>query len=68
MQVNKIQIYDYFDWDEDEINNVLINKYGWETANDTTTTWRIGDGTAAFYNFIYLIFADLLKMMLLGLI
>jgi len=55
--VNKIQIYDYFDWDEDVINNVLINKYGWETANDTTTTWRIGDGTAAFYNFIYLIFA-----------
>ena len=55
--VNKIQIYDYFDWNEDEINNVLINKYGWETASDTSTTWRIGDGTAAFYNFIYLIFA-----------
>ena len=31
----------------------LINKYEWELAPDTTTTWRIGDGTAAFYNYIY---------------
>ena len=25
----------------------------WETAADTDNTWRIGDGTASFYNFIY---------------
>ena len=55
--VNKIQIFDYFDWDENNINKTLINGYGWETANDTNTTWRIGDGTAAFYNFIYMMFA-----------
>ena len=24
-----------------------------ELAPDTRTTWRIGDGTAAFYNYIY---------------
>ena len=48
-----IHIYDYWKWDEDEINKVLINQYDWETATDTNTTWRIGDGTAAFYNYIY---------------
>ena len=53
---NIIEIYNYYDWDEEKINNTLINKYGWETANDTTSTWRIGDGTQPFYNFIYYIF------------
>ncbi|MGE0233414.1 MAG: hypothetical protein AB7S46_16675, partial [Flavobacteriaceae bacterium] len=24
-----------------------------EKAPDTSTTWRIGDGTAAFYNYVY---------------
>ncbi len=31
--------------------------YDWEKAEDTTTTWRIGDGTAAFYNYIYQVVA-----------
>ncbi len=46
-------LYDYWKWDENEINNTLIDKYDWELAPDTSTTWRIGDGTAAFYNYIY---------------
>jgi hypothetical protein len=46
-------LFDYIDWDEDEVNSVLINEYNWELAPDTSTTWRIGDGTAAFYNYIY---------------
>ena len=46
-------LYDYWKWDENLINNTLTNQYGWELAPDTTTTWRIGDGTAAFYNYIY---------------
>jgi len=46
-------IFDYWRWDEDEVNNTLINGYGWETAIDTSTTWRIGDGTAGFYNYVY---------------
>jgi len=32
---------------------VIINDYGFEKSPDTSTTWRIGDGTAAFYNYIY---------------
>ncbi len=46
-------IFDYWRWDEEMINDTLINQYGWETAIDTSTTWRIGDGTAAFYNYVY---------------
>ncbi len=46
-------IFDYWTWDEDIVNNTLINEYDWETAIDTSTTWRIGDGTAGFYNYVY---------------
>jgi hypothetical protein len=46
-------IFDYYRWDEKEINNTLIKKYDWETAIDTPSTWRIGDGTAGFYNYVY---------------
>ena len=46
-------IFDYWRWDENLINEVLLNEYEWEKAQDTNTTWRIGDGTAAFYNYIY---------------
>jgi len=48
-----LNLYQYIRWDEKEINDTLINEYHWETADDTTTTWRIGDGTASFYNYIY---------------
>jgi len=46
-------IFDHIVWNEDEVNNVLRREYDWETAEDTRSTWRIGDGTAPFYNYIY---------------
>lgn len=46
-------LFDYWRWDEKEVDSTLINHYDWETAPDTNTTWRIGDGTAAIYNYIY---------------
>lgn len=46
-------LFDYWRWDEDEVNDTLLNKYDWEKSIDTSTTWRIGDGTAAFYNYVY---------------
>lgn len=46
-------IFDHFVWNEDEVNRVLLGEYDWETAPDSTSTWRIGDGTAPFYNYIY---------------
>jgi hypothetical protein len=45
-------IFDYWRWDEDIIDKTL-DHYEWERAIDTNTTWRIGDGTAAFYNYVY---------------
>jgi hypothetical protein len=45
-------LFDYWRWDENIVNDRL-KEYEWELAVDTTTTWRIGDGTAAFYNYLY---------------
>ncbi len=50
-------LYDYIRWDEETVNNTLIQKYNWEIASDTQSTWRIGDGTASFYNYIYYVMA-----------
>ncbi|MEZ4979962.1 MAG: hypothetical protein R2772_11810 [Chitinophagales bacterium] len=46
-------LFDYLNWDEAAVENCLINDYGWETNSASKSTWRIGDGTAAFYNYIY---------------
>lgn len=48
-----IQLFNYIEWKEEEVESVLLNEYGWETLPTTPTTWRIGDGTAPFYNYIY---------------
>jgi hypothetical protein len=45
-------VFDYWQWDEKIIDETL-RQYDWELAPDTNTTWRIGDGTAAFYNYVY---------------
>lgn len=45
--------FDFYKWDEENVNNIIKNEYGFEKAIDTSSTWRIGDGTAAFYNYIY---------------
>jgi len=50
-------IFDYWRWDEKSIDYTLINEYDWELATDTSTTWRIGDGTAGLYNYIYYLVA-----------
>lgn len=47
-------IFDHFIWNEDEVNRVLLSEYDWEMAPDSPSTWRIGDGTAPFYNYIYM--------------
>ena len=48
-----LMFIDYIDWDEERVENCLVNEYGWEVSKSTNSTWRIGDGTAAFYNYIY---------------
>jgi len=48
-----VYFFQYIPWDEKEIVSLLRREYGWEVATDTNATWRIGDGTAAFYDYIY---------------
>ena len=45
-------IFDYWLWDEKIVESTL-DSYNWERAEDTNATWRVGDGTAALYNYIY---------------
>lgn len=48
-----LYLFHYLPWHEDTIVGTIRREYDWEIASDTTTTWRIGDGTAPFYNYIY---------------
>ncbi len=48
-----LDLFDFIPWDEDTVVRTIIDEYDWETSPDTQSTWRIGDGTAAFYNYIY---------------
>jgi len=48
-----IYLYQYLEWEEKTVVDTIIKNYGWETSKDTNTTWRIGDSTASFYNYIY---------------
>lgn len=52
-----MNLYRYIMWNEEEVTSTIIREYDWEVAKDTQTTWRIGDGTASFYNYIYYIMA-----------
>jgi len=50
-------LFEYTQWHEKTIEDTIINNYDWEKAVDTKSTWRIGDGTASFYNYIYTLVA-----------
>ena len=49
---NHFSIFDFYKWNELEVDEIL-KLYDWEKSIDTKSTWRIGDGAAAFYNYIY---------------
>ena len=46
-------LFKYLKWDERTVVDTLLDEYNWEMAQDTKTSWRIGDGTTSFYNYIY---------------
>ncbi|MCH8331259.1 MAG: hypothetical protein IH946_07740 [Bacteroidetes bacterium] len=52
-RIDNLLPYDFIKWDEQLFEETLLSEYNWETAPDTRSTWRIGDGTASFYNYIY---------------
>ncbi|MNK22782.1 Glutamine--fructose-6-phosphate aminotransferase [isomerizing] [compost metagenome] len=53
MKHDFFQTFDYEYWEEKKIINTLTSQYNWELDPEAGTSWRIGDGTAAFYNLIY---------------
>jgi glutamine---fructose-6-phosphate transaminase (isomerizing) len=52
-----LYLFHYLDWDERRIVDSITEKFNWEKETDTIATWRTDDGTAAFYNYIYLTMA-----------
>lgn len=47
------RLFNYIPWNEAVVDRTLAEEYGWETSPETKSTWRIGDGTSPFYNYIY---------------
>ena len=54
-----LYIYKYLPWSEQEVESVLLKEYDWELSPDTRSSWRIGDGTASFYNYVYYVMTGL---------
>jgi hypothetical protein len=52
-----LYLFHYLDWDEKQILDTIIEKFNWEKETDTIATWRTDDGTASFYNYIYMTMA-----------
>jgi glucosamine--fructose-6-phosphate aminotransferase (isomerizing) len=57
LQDDYLYLYHYLDWDEEKILSSVTKKFDWERETDTIATWRIDDGTAPFYNYIYMTMA-----------
>lgn len=50
-----VRPFEYVEWNESEIAQVLENEYQWSKGNDPDLpAWRMGDATAPFYNLVYL--------------
>lgn len=47
-------LFNYIPWREDAVVDLIRKEFDWEVAPDSESTWRIGDGTTGFYNYIYL--------------
>ncbi len=48
-----LKLFDYVRWDEQMVVGTLRRDYHWESSRDSGSSWRIDDGTASFYNYIY---------------
>ena len=56
-KIDYLQVFDYVPWQESEVLGNLQKHYGWESSAETKNTWRIGDASAPFYNYLYFYFA-----------
>jgi len=56
---NYLRLFDYLRWDEEEVNKTLIEEYGWETSDESPSTWRIDDGTVPLSDYMYYMMSGL---------
>jgi glucosamine--fructose-6-phosphate aminotransferase (isomerizing) len=56
-KIDYLQVFDFIPWKENEVIESLQKHYGWESSTESKSTWRIGDASAPFYNYLYLYFA-----------
>jgi len=53
---NFLRPFSYIHWEEEVIEETLRSRYEWSSGEDrSVTSWRMGDGTAPFYNLMYLV-------------
>lgn len=51
-----VRPFSYIPWDEAELETTLRGTYDWSADEKrSSTSWRMGDGTAPFYNLMYLL-------------
>lgn len=48
-----LYLWHYLPWKEDVVTSTIKEKYNWQSPTDNPSTWRIDDGSPAFYNYIY---------------
>lgn len=53
MPLNFVYLWHYIPWNEKVITETLQKEYGWEIEKESDITWRIDDGSVAFYNYIF---------------
>ncbi len=56
---NYLRLFEFLDWNEQEVNRTLIEDYGWETSSETPSTWRIDDGTVPLSDYMYYMMSGL---------
>ena len=49
-----VRPFSYIPWEEEQLEEILRSKYDWSSGEDrSSSSWRMGDGTAPFYNLMY---------------
>jgi hypothetical protein len=49
-----VRPFSYIPWEEEELEGLLRSQYDWSSGEDrSSSSWRMGDGTAPFYNLMY---------------
>jgi len=56
---NYLRLFDYLEWNEQDVNRTLLEEYDWETSDETPSTWRIDDGTVPLSDYMYYMMSGL---------